>query len=234
LFFRRKTIDLFTPECEVWRSELARLGGRREQLSQEFDETGEECRRLTNEVELAGGERLRQIPLLIRQYEQQAASRRETAARYRDALRDAGVTEEVVDAATFIALQSQLPSLLHGLEERESDRDSRCVELIVERSKVRQALKDEEAELAALRQRTGNLPEALARLRRQICEDLRLPTADLLFVAELVAVRSEEREWEASIEMVLRSFARSLLVPQRHSLMGRSWWLALSAGRVGG
>src|SRR5262249_17433558 len=147
------------------------------------------CRRLTNEIELAGGERLRQIPLLIRQHEQQAASRRETSSRYRDALREAGVTEEVADAATFTTVQSRLPSLLQGLEERESDRDSRRVELIVERSKVRQALRDDETELAALLQRTGNLPESLARLRRQICEDLRLPTTDLLFAAELVAVK---------------------------------------------
>ena len=38
----------------------------------------------------------------------------------------------------------------------------------------------------------------------------------IVFVAELVAVRTEERSWEASSEMVLRGFALSLLVPQRH------------------
>lgn len=73
-----------------------------------------------------------------------------------------------------------------------------------------------ERELRALEQRSGNLPESLAEMRRQLCADLRLPERDVPFVAELVAVRPEERAWEASIEMVLRGFALSLLVPQRH------------------
>src|SRR5262249_19146661 len=89
-------------------------------------------------------------------------------------------------------------------------------EFVVERGKVSNALREEEAELESLAERSGNLPENLVRLRRQICEDLRLPEKDLLFVAELVAVKPEEREWEASIEMVLRGLALSLLVPQRH------------------
>jgi uncharacterized protein YPO0396 len=38
----------------------------------------------------------------------------------------------------------------------------------------------------------------------------------LPFAAEVISVKPEEREWESSIEMVLRSFALSLLVPQRY------------------
>jgi len=70
--------------------------------------------------------------------------------------------------------------------------------------------------LRALEQHQGNLPEAFSDVRRQICSHLRLPEKDLPFVAELLAVKPEEREWEPSIEMVLRGFALSLLVPQRY------------------
>jgi uncharacterized protein YPO0396 len=53
-------------------------------------------------------------------------------------------------------------------------------------------------------------------LRRNLCADLRLPEKDLPFAAEVISVKPEERAWESSIEMVLHSFALSLLVPQRH------------------
>lgn len=215
-FFRRKTVELFAPECDARRNELLGVRKKKEELGQALAGLAEECRRLTNEIEQAGGDRLRQIPLLIRQYQAQAETRREMSRRYREALKDAGLSGGVVSAEEFAAVRLRLPPLLRQLEEQTAGRDSVRDELVVERGKVSQALREEEAELEALAQRTGNLPESLARLRRQICEDLRLPEKDLLFVAELVAVKPEEREWAASIEMVLRGFALSLLVPQRH------------------
>ena len=123
------------------------------------------------------------------------------------------MTEKVTDAAAFAAVQLRLPGLVRELDEQLTNRDTLRDELVVERGKLNNALREEEAELESLTQRSGNLPEHLVRLRRQICEDLRVPEKDLLFAAELVAVKPEEREWEASIEMVLRGFALSLLVP---------------------
>ena len=79
-FFQQKTVDLLRPECERRRHELARVRKKMEELAQELVEVQEECRRLTNEIERAGGERLRQIPFLIRQYEAQAAARRSRTA----------------------------------------------------------------------------------------------------------------------------------------------------------
>jgi len=218
-FFRRKTVDLCAPECEARRSDLDAVRKQKERLTQDLVEVSEECRRITNEIEQAGGERLRQIPLLLRQFEQQAEARRDSNRRYRDALREAGITDSFEVAAGFAAVQSRLPILLRKLEEQAVDRDRQRDELVAEHGKVSELLREEEAELEALAQRSGNLPEALARIRRQICEELRLPEKDLPFVAELFAVKAEERAWEASIEMVLRSFALSLLVPERYYLM---------------
>ncbi len=53
-------------------------------------------------------------------------------------------------------------------------------------------------------------------MRRHVCTDLGLPEKDLPFAAEVISVKPEERAWESSIEMVLRGFALSLLVPQRY------------------
>lgn len=215
-FFRQKTVDLFGPACDALRGNLAGAKAKKEELAGAIADVADECRRFTNEIEQAGGERLRQIPLLISRHEEQAEARRQNGRRYRDALAGAEVVGAVDDAAGFAAVQRRLPQLLAELDGRATGRDAERDELVVERGKASHALRDEEAELEALNGRTGNLPGHLAGLRRQICEDLRLPEKDLLFAAELVAVKPEEREWEASIEKVLRSFALSLLVPQRH------------------
>jgi uncharacterized protein YPO0396 len=67
-----------------------------------------------------------------------------------------------------------------------------------------------------LEQRRTNLPPRHSAMRGQICADLNLDESTLPFAAELMAVASEHRRWEASAEMVLRSFALSLLVPDRY------------------
>jgi uncharacterized protein YPO0396 len=80
---------------------------------------------------------------------------------------------------------------------------------------VRQRREAEE-ELQLLNRRQGNLPPAYVRMRQQLCEELSLTERDLPFAAELIAVKQDQHEWEASIEMALRGFGLSLLVPQRH------------------
>ena len=47
-----------------------------------------------------------------------------------------------------------------------------------------------------------------------MCDELGMTERDLPFAAELIAVKPDQREWEGSVEMVLRGFALSLLVPQ--------------------
>ena len=58
------------------------------------------------------------------------------------------------------------------------------------------------------------MPESFIAVRDAICRDLKLAPSDLPFAADLIAVNPKEREWESSVEQVLHSFARSLLVSQ--------------------
>src|SRR5690606_34678043 len=77
---------------------------------------------------------------------------------------------------------------------------------------VESRLREERAELEQLQQRRTNLPPRYTAIRSQICADLNLDENALPFAAELMSVISDHRRWEASAEMVLRSFALSLLV----------------------
>ena len=215
-FFRQKIVELFTPKCEAGREELARVREKKEQLGCSISDIQEECRRLKNEIDQAGGERLRQIPLLLDTHEKQAAAKQETNRCYHEALRAAGLAETATDATGFSAIHGQLPALLETLSQQITDCESRRDEQVIQRGEITRALGEDERELQALSQRQGNLPEAFAELRRRLCENLRLPEKELPFAAEVIAVKTDQREWQPSIEMVLRGFALSLLVPDRH------------------
>ena len=100
-FFRQKSVEILTPAGEALQRELEAIAARKERLGQEIAEKQEECRRLKNEIEQAGGERLRQIPLLIQNHQSQADAKRASSHRYHEALREAGIHEEVLDQPTF-------------------------------------------------------------------------------------------------------------------------------------
>jgi len=69
-------------------------------------------------------------------------------------------------------------------------------------------------EIDAMERKTSNLPAFLLDARESLAARLKVEESELPFVAELLAVKSEEARWQGAIERVLHGFARSLLVPQ--------------------
>jgi uncharacterized protein YPO0396 len=215
-YFRQKTIDLFVPECAARRTELLIVRSKKAQLGRDIAAVQEECRRLKNELEQAGGERLRQIPLLIQTHETQAQTKRTANQRYHDALRTAGIVDSVTSAVAFADVQARVLPLSQELEKQVADTDKRRDDLVVERGKISHDLSENQAELEALMKRGGNLPEAFVHMRHQLCENLQIAEKDLPFAAELIAVKPDARSWESSIEKVLHDFALNVLVPQKY------------------
>ncbi len=215
-FFRQKTVDLLGPSAKDWKDLRDAVGRQRQRLDQDIRDVQEECRRLQNEIEQAGGDRLRQIPLLIKQQESNAATKRTSNGHYHSALAAADIRETVADAEAFARIQMGIPQLVRDVDQQIEETDKRKEELVIERAALSQAIRNDETELESLKQRQGNLPHALVTVRQTICSDLQLAERELPFVAELIAVKTEEHAWEASAELALRGFALSLLVPHRH------------------
>ncbi|MBI5759291.1 MAG: AAA family ATPase, partial [Planctomycetales bacterium] len=215
-YFPTKVIELFMPEIERRQGELDETRAAQQRLKTDIATAQDECYRLKTEIEQAGGERLRQIPLLIETHAAQSAAKRTTYERYLHTLRDAAITESIPDAAAFDQMRARLAPLREELQAAITANDRQRTALIESRVEPVSSLREAEAELQLLTQRQGNLPPEYVEIRRRMCEELRLTERDLPFAAELIAVKPDERSWEASIEMVLRSFGLSLLVPQRH------------------
>jgi len=178
----------------------------------------ESIRHLRNEIDQAGGPRLQQLPGLIRQAGERADRKRASSDLFARFVREAGldVAEPLRESEAFAPMREALGKRRAELDGLLSRQESKKITLGYRQHKVDEELAELHREIEALKQRKTALPESFAEMRRQLCAALHLGEKDLPFAAELIAVKPSEREWESSIEMVLRSFALSLLVPDRH------------------
>lgn len=214
-YFWEKVIELFTPAVAGHQAELEEVGQRRDELGQEIHNTLEKLRQLKNEMEQAGGDRLRQIPILIEMERQSAANKRDTHERYVTALKRLEIGDAPSKEEAFLSIQKRLPAIRQQLESKlaqsTADRDQHYLEHV----EIVRSLQEMQRELASLNQRKDNIPEWCVALRESLCQELGMTARELPFAAELLQVAPEERVWEASIEKVLHGFALSLLVPER-------------------
>jgi uncharacterized protein YPO0396 len=215
-YFNQRIVDLFSVSCEERRAELAAMDARKTETVSRIADAQDESRRLQNEIDQAGGERLRRIPDLIRTHEVALAAKRTESIRFHEALRAIGIQQAITGESEFEAMRRRLPVIAEEQQLALDAAEGRRRALILQHGDVVRSLGEEEAELKALLDRRDNIPAWLGELRRGLCYELRLKEADLRFVAELIAVKPSERAWDASIEMLLRGFALTLLVPDRH------------------
>lgn len=165
---------------------------------------------------------VRELQLLIRNHETEAAAKRANFVRLSQALRDAEIDEPPTDFATFEALQSRLAPLRKQLQADVLACERQHTALIESRVEPVRSQRDAEAELQVLMQRQGNLPPEYVELRRRMCDELGLSERDLPFAAELIAVKLDQRDWEGSTEMVLSGFSLSLLMDESTLIRHRS------------
>jgi uncharacterized protein YPO0396 len=126
-------------------------------------------------------------------------------------------------AASFLETRRRLPTLCAELQTALDSAETKRRSLIHQHGEAVRNLAEEDTELKALQGRRENLPAWLGDLRHGLCSELRLKEGDIRFVAELITVKESEREWESSIEMLLRGFALTLLVPERHYALVSSY-----------
>lgn len=215
-FFRSKTVEIFEPECAALDAELDRTSELRCSMESDMRDAAEEIRVVRNELDRSGGQRLREIPHLLRRCSEMAEQARLARQRLLDAMKLAGIRRGIADERELSELQSSLPEATAKATRELEHLDQERNQAIIERDKIRTQERDDQRELTALAGRQGNLPLSLAEMRRSLCESAGIKELELPFAAELISVRPDAQEWQASIEMVLRGLALSLLVPSRY------------------
>jgi uncharacterized protein YPO0396 len=163
----------------------------------------------------AGGDRIGELERLAREARTQATQRREARTLFDAAIGAAGFAQ-ITDGRAFASLTEQVSTERPRLAGRKRELDAISNDAIGAERDIRRECERITAEVASLEQRSSNLPIEQVEVRTQLCADLGLTMDDLPYAGELLDVHDEQSEWRGAAERVLRGFAISLLVPQRH------------------
>ena len=214
-FFPQLIVDLFTPEIDAQRRRAADMEDEIARLDGDLKKLRETIRQLKNEIDLAGGDRLKRLPDLIETERAHWQTKKDKSSTFHAQLAKCQVKGTVSSVEQFDKVRRYLVEKANSAESKIAHHKSDYESAIGARASVNDQIKGERDELSVLQQRRSNLPPRYTAMRSQICQGLNLDESALLFAAELIAVSPDERHWEASAEMVLNSFALSLLVPDR-------------------
>lgn len=116
----------------------------------------------------------------------------------------------------FAELAAEARGILEGRREANRRADEQRDALNVRLREAEKSFSETRREVEAMQRQPSNIPAHMLDLRRQLTTALGLPESDLPFAGELIEVRKEAAEWRGAAERVLRGFALSLLVEERH------------------
>ncbi|GMU52628.1 MAG: hypothetical protein AMXMBFR33_17740 [Candidatus Xenobia bacterium] len=192
----------------------------------ELEETQARQERRQGELKRAisdnGGDRLERLKGEIADRVKEQERRQKRHGRYAELARTAGlaVTQTLED---FSRQRDECGRLRGQNEALVAERENELSETEFELKQKRSEHQALEVELRGLRARRSNIEQAQIETRAYLCGELGLAERDLPFAGELVQVRDDERDWEGAAERLLRNFALSLLVPERHYAQVSEW-----------
>jgi uncharacterized protein YPO0396 len=125
-------------------------------------------------------------------------------------------TTDPQDEASYAQIKREADKAMQALNTEKQANDE---EQFAARNSQKGATAEQEAlehQLNSMQQSRNNMDWRLIELRKRICDALDIDTAQLPFAGELMQVSDEHMEWQPALEKLLGSFARRLLVPEKH------------------
>lgn len=141
---------------------------------------------------------------------------------FEQALTEAGL-ESMGEIDRFEAVRQQAQQHQEHLDAQSAEAETGEASAAVEQDRLDTAAREIRDELVSLRGRRSSIPLAQLKLRERLLADLDLGEDDLPYAGELISVRDEEKQWAGAAERVLRGFALSLVVPDRHYEAVSAW-----------
>ncbi|ORB28038.1 ATP-binding protein [Mycolicibacterium parafortuitum] len=231
LELERAAVRLFIAELRsgLLADEITRLEADGASLMTQLDTAEAEQRRfgherdsLIEERAKAGGDRIGELERLAADARGEANARSQTKALFDAAVAEAGL-EPVADGDAFAALGAKVAAERLQLTDAKRDLDIATVDAIGREREHQRRCDAIAGEVASLEQRTDNLPQEQVMVRAEMCAALGLTPEDVPYAGELLDVHDDHAQWRGAAERVLRGFALSLLVPQRHYDAVTAW-----------
>lgn len=216
-------------KAELLESRLERLTQEAGKLQSRIDSTElllsrqeRERADLTRAIAENGGDRIERLAADIKEKTLERKRRMAKFEYYAELVKSLGLAAAESEPA-FVEQNQSLQKLNLEKAATEADLQNQQTELLVELKERRREHDALVAELESLKKRRSNIERTQIEIRRELCRALELRESELPYAGELLAVKEDERDWEGAAERLLRSFALSLLVPDRHYARVAEW-----------
>jgi uncharacterized protein YPO0396 len=220
-FAERRTTSL---EARASRLEVERgeLEGEATEVAGELTTRRQTLQRLHAERLGLGGDRLAEIERQAGEEARRRDERRRKADQLARLLEASGL-DPVDNPTSFERRRQEVEALRTELGDSLARIQNSHTDAAVEKRQVEEESEEVNAELRSLSGRRSNIPRQSLQLREALCQALGVEPDTIPFAGELIQVRADAQEWEGAAERVLRSFALSLLVPDRHYAAVADW-----------
>jgi uncharacterized protein YPO0396 len=231
LELQRSAMRLFIAELRsgLLTDEIARLEADGASLWQQQDAAESERQKFNHERDAlieerakAGGDRIGELERLAEEARAEAETRRHSRVLFDAAVDEAGL-QPVVDGAAFAALAALVAAERPRLTDEKREVDAATIDALGREREYHRKCDGLTEEIVSLQQRTNNLPHEQVAMRAELCAALGLTPEDLPYAGELLDVHDGHQDWRGAAERVLRGFALSLLVPERHYEAVAGW-----------
>ena len=216
LFIAELRSSLLADEIDRLEAEGMRLWAEQDAAKERQRSLSDEREALIEERAVAGGDRIGELERLAREARRQAEERREARTLFDAALSDAGL-EPIM---RFRRLRGADVGSRPGTPEAHRREAEPWTAPAPRQSPARRSSSGDGTDVArnspALRSAPATSQQNKLRCALRCAQDLRLTPDDLPYAGELLDVYEQHAEWRGAAERVLRGFALSLLVPQRH------------------
>ncbi|MDQ6947024.1 MAG: hypothetical protein M3256_12350 [Actinomycetota bacterium] len=221
-YFADRARSLLSAELEGLAAQIRAFNATLSALGTAIDDLRNDETKLSVQIAGNGGDRLSTIDDQIRRHETDKPRRQERFDGFNKLLTEVGI-EAVSVAEQFPAAKESAAARQGELDAERASVQNELNERSFERRRVADEARSVNEELRSLESRRSNLPRTSLELRERLCADLSIMVTDLPFAGELIQVRADATDWEGAAERVLRTFALSLLVPNRHYETVAAW-----------
>lgn len=182
-------------------------------LTDSVDQLSSEADVLKDIYLQAGGASIEQLKGQIQQQQRWLDDRQRNAQDYQTLTRKLGL-EDTLSPEALDANRRQSKAKLEELSGRRDTQDSKLLDLRIEHSKLEETLLELTKEIERVKARPGsNIDGHYQEFRSALAQALNLREDQLPFVAELVEVKNEEKEWRGAIERAIGGHRLRIMVP---------------------
>lgn len=215
-WYAKKGVELGEKELEKCKEELEQLNDDLEQLRSKEDNLKQEERTISIAIEKDEvGSKIKDLEKEIKSLLSQKDNRSKKLDDYNKIAQNIKLNTNPSEE-TFIENREIAKQLKQSTQHNIDEENENLRALKNEEDKLKQDTEDLVKTIRTLQENKNNIAGRVAEIREELIKHIGATKEDIPFIGELIKVKDNEQNWEASIEKVLHNFALRLIVPPKY------------------